>query len=469
MGNDESFWEKWKEPCFWGIILALVILTMVSSAINIQEPMFWQYIWQYIWQYVLVIVLVILSVVGIYLIYSKLKRERRDRVDAKISRSYELRRIETQKAEVILLYEQGLAKFDQKNYEEARKLFKEALDIIYYGQDIGIREEIRSKLKQCEQEHNLIYINKINSLIEEGDKKQSPISISVYESALKLVNKLFVSTDPNIQIENMILDKIDKALRTEIHLLHENAKILRESKLFDKSFKKLNLALQLAKKISNSELKNNSIKETNEILDQTYFIEIDIIIEQADKQRRENNFNQSITLLNGALSKAKNIKIDANKKLKNQDINNHFDSVYNEMIDEKIMQGNEHKKHMNFNESLNIFEDALNIVKKINDLSQTKTIRDLIRLTKIAKIKNTILHLGTKFARLQIMEIAEECNENEYLIITTVKEMISNNEIYGKYFKSSKSVVFDQQANIDEIDKLMSTYKDWEDKKVGKK
>ena len=47
--------------------------------------------------------------------------------------------------------------------------------------------------------------------------------------------------------------------------------------------------------------------------------------------------------------------------------------------------------------------------------------------------------------------------------------MIDNKEIYAQYFSSTKSVAFDQQANIDEIDKLMSTYKDWESEKVGKK
>lgn len=55
------------------------------------------------------------------------------------------------------------------------------------------------------------------------------------------------------------------------------------------------------------------------------------------------------------------------------------------------------------------------------------------------------------------------------LIVATVKEMIENKEIFAKYFESSKSVAFNQQANIDEIDKLMSAYKDWEDKKLGKK
>ncbi len=39
----------------------------------------------------------------------------------------------------------------------------------------------------------------------------------------------------------------------------------------------------------------------------------------------------------------------------------------------------------------------------------------------------------------------------------------------GQYFSSTKSIAFNQQANINEIDNLMKTYKDWEDKEIGKK
>ena len=94
----------------------------------------------------------------------------------------------------------------------------------------------------------------------------------------------------------------------------------------------------------------------------------------------------------------------------------------------------------------------------------------LVSPKKIDKIKSIVLDLGTKFTRLHIGEISEKCGlEEEFLIIDTVKNMIDNQEIYAEYFKSTKSVAFNQQANIDEIDKLMATYKEWEDGKVGKK
>jgi len=91
------------------------------------------------------------------------------------------------------------------------------------------------------------------------------------------------------------------------------------------------------------------------------------------------------------------------------------------------------------------------------------------RLEEVSKIKNTVLNIGTKYTRLQIMNIIEESGiYDENLIISTIEGMIANKEIYGKYFASSNAIEFDQQANIEDIDKLMEKHKEWEDKNLGK-
>jgi len=84
-------------------------------------------------------------------------------------------------------------------------------------------------------------------------------------------------------------------------------------------------------------------------------------------------------------------------------------------------------------------------------------------------IRKTILELGVKYNRLQIAEIVEKCGEREDCIILVAQDMIENKEIYAEYFKSTKSLVFDQRANIDEIDKLMEQYKQWEEEGISKK
>ena len=111
-------------------------------------------------------------------------------------------------------------------------------------------------------------------------------------------------------------------------------------------------------------------------------------------------------------------------------------------------------------------------LKKLKDDAIEKDLEEIIDwvdITTVSIIKKTVLDLGTKFPRLQVIEIAEECGVENDLIISTLKEMITHKEIYAKYFESSQSVAFDQQANIDDIDKLLSAYKEWEEEGVAKK
>ena len=85
------------------------------------------------------------------------------------------------------------------------------------------------------------------------------------------------------------------------------------------------------------------------------------------------------------------------------------------------------------------------------------------------KIKKTILDIGTKFTESQVQEISEKCNSDKNTIVRIIKKMIENKEIYAEYFKSSKTVAFYQQQNINELDTLMAKYNEWEEKNVDKK
>ena len=85
------------------------------------------------------------------------------------------------------------------------------------------------------------------------------------------------------------------------------------------------------------------------------------------------------------------------------------------------------------------------------------------------KIRRTILDLATKYARLEVREISEKCKIDRANIIDVIKQMIDNNEIYAEYFSSSKTVAFNRQANIAEIDNLMKIYQKWEEEQFKKK
>jgi hypothetical protein len=90
------------------------------------------------------------------------------------------------------------------------------------------------------------------------------------------------------------------------------------------------------------------------------------------------------------------------------------------------------------------------------------------KATDMLLVKKTILDLGIRFDRLDIREIGEKCRVNKSAIIKVIKSMIQNREIYAEYFSNTNTVAFNKQANIDEIDNLISLYEKWEDNKIEK-
>jgi len=225
-----------------------------------------------------------------------------------------------------------------------------------------------------------------------------------------------------------------------------------------------------------SEKKEQLIKSFDKILTKA----INDKINEAQQLSKEGKHKKAIYILKNKIELlGKNInselKSTLREKLKEL-INNEYLKQINDKINEAktmVEKGYQLKNLFNFDKVITKYNEASQLASEMNKSAKKdkkiRELRNLIQGVRIAKIKSSILDLGTKFVRLQIIEIAEECGIENDLIISTVKEMIDNKEIYAKYFESSKSVAFNQQANIDEIDKLMATYKEWEDKKVEKK
>ena len=85
-----------------------------------------------------------------------------------------------------------------------------------------------------------------------------------------------------------------------------------------------------------------------------------------------------------------------------------------------------------------------------------------------AKVKRIIIEYGRKIARLKMKDISEKSNVDTTMVFRILNKMIKNQEIYAEYFKSSKTVAFNQIANLENIDSLMKLYNDWEHQKFKK-
>jgi len=94
-------------------------------------------------------------------------------------------------------------------------------------------------------------------------------------------------------------------------------------------------------------------------------------------------------------------------------------------------------------------------------------LKDILLIDKNVQfeIKKSVLTFGKKGGRLEIKEVAEQTEESKRVIIPVVKKMIENNEIDADYFKSSKSIVYNRKTVSNEIDALISEFKEWEEGK----
>jgi hypothetical protein len=152
------------------------------------------------------------------------------------------------------------------------------------------------------------------------------------------------------------------------------------------------------------------------------------------------------------------------KKLEDQKPEIRLELEQKKAVIEQLLQENDLLRAIE--ELEKIVDDA----KKCNFNDIFSWAENNLNVSKLSKIKQTILDLGVRFSRLELREISERTGIfDEDLIRDIILKMMENKEIYGEYFSTTKSVVFEQQTNIDEIDNLMATFRKWEENQLGKK
>jgi tetratricopeptide (TPR) repeat protein len=269
-------------------------------------------------------------------------------------------------------------------------------------------------------------------------------------------------------------------------------------------------------------LKKNSLyllsskkKDVKEKLDTTFLQHISQLQEEAFARKREKDYDAALNYIQDAWNQAEKIYDKASRsKIKTQ-LRTQRDEIHKIIVKKRIHEGTLLRDKGKLAQSLETFRDTLSRCRSISNSSLRASLHDelietLVKTSmlmarkelhtenydeaiqtlthisshinsavapelretltdQINKVKSIVLELGMKYSRIQISDIAEKSKEDQELIIPTVKEMIQKEQLYAEYFEASKSIAFNQQANIDEIDKLMDTFKDWEKKGEGKK
>ncbi len=107
-------------------------------------------------------------------------------------------------------------------------------------------------------------------------------------------------------------------------------------------------------------------------------------------------------------------------------------------------------------------ETAINILVEIQKEAQDQGLEDIVNTTEekiieckklelntVNRIKQTILNLGAKFTRLQLLDISEKSGiPDEALIESVIQDMIRKKEIQGEYFIGTKALALEVKAPI---------------------
>ncbi len=287
------------------------------------------------------------------------------------------------------------------------------------------------------------------------------------------------------------------------HLDEKSVKLLRDVKSIRYDLHKIHIAYHLNSKLS-SELKSilpylqrpefaYVTRHTKpELINELFFLIKDLVkhlnliyLEEEDYEMAFNSYQEYYKAYHNILELRKDQSCNLTycdlvskiHKLHEKPLKAKLDQIksFSEYRD-AIKSFNKYYTLQNFNQAFNYFVKAARYKKGMNENHLDNEIEKelerkvsivIVTLTKL--IKETIINLATRFARIEVREISEKCKiDDENFIIEVAKHMIENKEIYAEYFSSSKSIAFDQQANINEIDKLMEKYRVWESQEKEK-
>ena len=271
-------------------------------------------------------------------------------------------------------------------------------------------------------------LKKLNSIMQEGNKfkneKNYNKAVEKYLEALYFVEEKIKDPEERLDEIDNIKTQIDQAYSVKIIDIIEATKVILKQNEFKKALKVFDEARRIADKIEDLDLRQNEIDEIKDWLNK---ISLDEEIYQAERLRKEERYENSIKLLKDILSKALEIYKENPNHEQIIKIKNTLNQTYAIEINLLVEQGNQLKVSGKSNEALDIFKDGLKMTDKFfeSDLKRTEiaNLKSLINqiysndIKPIVEKGNTLLEQNNyneankEFNRA--LTIAEKMHESE--------------------------------------------------------
>ena len=271
-----------------------------------------------------------------------------------------------------LLVDKGTNLKKSGESEEAIKVFKESLDGIEKYLDPRNRQAEITNIKNLLNE---IYSNQIKPIVEKGkeysSQNETDSAVSELENALNIASEMFDSDLKNLEIR-LIAEALNPIYIERIRPLAEDGKKIIQREKFEESHarineavKILNEALNIAISMVDSEQKERNIKEIGDLINNACLAGIKHIKDKSLQHIVQKKYDDAIGELYTALSIAKNMTYPENNNLELKDLKDSVNNVYTAEVEEIIRKGKKLAEKKEFQEAIDIFNDALNFTNKM--------------------------------------------------------------------------------------------------------
>ena len=272
-----------------------------------------------------------------------------------------------------LLINQGTELEQNGHFDEAIDTLEKALKV---ADEMFDSEQKNSEMAELKDLINKIYSNTAQPLIQSGKQfvEQNQIEKASLElkKGISIINKMYDSEQKKNEVQNVggIINPIYaeqiKPIAEAGEQLIEQEDFEHSIQIIDDAIKKFSQALEIAKKMVESEQKSEELKLIENLINNTCLRGIKPRREKGIQLIEQKKFDEAIRELYSVISIAKNMIIpEGQENVELSNVKKLINKVYSAEITDIIEAGNSLIELNKFDEAIEIFNNALNVTNKM--------------------------------------------------------------------------------------------------------
>jgi tetratricopeptide (TPR) repeat protein len=228
---------------------------------------------------------------------SKEKGEKLDEITSLINK--------TCKTRIKYIKELSIQKIGQGDYEKAINDLYAAISV---AKRISITEEINEDLEDLKNTVNKVYLAQTDVVVREGvsklNNKEYDEAIKIFNKALEMTNKMYLTNEMEEEI-NRIKGLVYQA---ELKDLVDRGDLSEELQKYEKELKKLNKKMEYAKTIDDPTRKFQEMEQIKKSIDEVFYSKVKLLVEQGVQLADSKSFEDSFKNFESAITINESIK-----------------------------------------------------------------------------------------------------------------------------------------------------------------